>query len=67
LLTLFNRIEPFVFGLPFFVFAMLALDLLVVLLLLVAYQVTGGLGSCDESSAGPIAKRRSANPTDVGS
>ena len=37
-LTLVNRIEPFVLGLPFFVFVMLALNLLVVLLLYVAYR-----------------------------
>src|SRR5207249_7735366 len=39
LLTLSNRVEPFVLGLPFFVFVMLALNLLVGLLLFVAYQV----------------------------
>ncbi len=41
LLILSNRIEPFIFGLPFFVFVMLALNLLVGLLLFVAYHVTG--------------------------
>jgi len=41
LLTLSNRVEPFVLGLPFFVFVMLALNLLVGLLLFVAYQVAG--------------------------
>ncbi len=41
LLTLSNRIEPFILGLPFFVFVMLALNLLVGVLLFVAYQVTG--------------------------
>jgi len=40
LLTFVNRIEPFVLGLPFFVFVMLALNLFVFLLLLLAYQVT---------------------------
>lgn len=40
LITLVNRIEPFVFGLPFFVFVMLALNLLVALLLFLAYRAT---------------------------
>ena len=39
LITLINRIEPFVTGLPFFVFVMLALNMLVVPLLFVAYHV----------------------------
>ena len=40
LIVLINRIEPFVFGLPFFVFVMLVLNLLVALLLFVAYRET---------------------------
>ncbi len=39
LITLINRIEPFVMGLPFFVFVMVALNMLVVLLLFVAYHM----------------------------
>jgi Na+/proline symporter len=39
-LTLLNRIYPFVMGLPFFIFVMLALNISVGLLLFVAYQVT---------------------------
>jgi SSS family solute:Na+ symporter len=50
LLTVFNRIEPFVLGLPFFVFAMLAINLLVGVFLFAAYQVTGRFASRDESS-----------------
>ena len=40
LINLINRIEPFVLGLPFFIFVMLVLHILVVLLLLVAYKIT---------------------------
>jgi hypothetical protein len=39
LITFVNRIEPFIFGLPFFIFVMLVLNILVVLLLFVAYQL----------------------------
>ncbi len=41
LITLVNRIEPFIWGLPFFVFVTLVLNLLVALLLFVSYRVTG--------------------------
>src|SRR5438552_14794416 len=40
LLILFNRIYPFVLGLPFFIFAMLVLNLSVGLLLFAAYRAT---------------------------
>ena len=40
LINLINRVEPFVLGLPFFIFVMLVLHILVVLLLFVAYKVT---------------------------
>jgi hypothetical protein len=40
LLILVNRIEPFIFGLPTFVFAMFALNFLVAILLLIAYRMT---------------------------
>jgi hypothetical protein len=40
LINLINRVEPFVLGLPFFIFVMLVLHILVVLLLFVAYKIT---------------------------
>ena len=40
LINLINRVEPFVLGLPFFIFVMLVIHVLVVLLLFVAYKTT---------------------------
>lgn len=40
LVVLLNRIEPMVLGLPFMVFSMLALNILVAALLAVAYRIS---------------------------
>ena len=39
LVTLVNRVQPFIFGLPPFVFSMLVLNLLVALLLFIACKL----------------------------
>ena len=40
LMILVNRIEPFIFGLPTFVFSMFLLNFLVAVLLFIAYRMT---------------------------
>ncbi len=37
---LFNRIEPFIFGLPTFLFYMLSLNVIVAIYLAIAYRLT---------------------------